>query len=124
MCKNTSGSEPIEQRPRFVVKIRVLTPHAAASVAASLRVRVNRVDSGHESEDLFEERFVARNRQRPRVIGESVLLLGVAEQPPENGVIQVSGADDEPPGTAPHADRHVSRRHVRRKSVRCGLPPP
>lgn len=79
----SSGTETVKQRPRFAgEQIGALIP--GADVAASLEIRVS---TRHESEDLFEQRFVARNRQRPRVIGEAVLLLGLAEQPLKNRVV-------------------------------------
>lgn len=93
--------------------------------------RLAGVPPGHHSQHLLEHRLLAGNRQRP-LVGEAVLLLRLLEERLEDRVVQVRRPHDEPPAPAPHADRHVARRHVRRNpnspirrgGARSLLPPP
>ena len=73
--------------------------------------------ASHDSEDLFEERLVAWNRQGA-LVGKPVLFFGLYEEALEDGVVQVRRAHDEPLAAGPHADRHVSGGNVGRRR-RC-----
>ncbi|RRT71353.1 hypothetical protein B296_00021300 [Ensete ventricosum] len=66
-----------------------------------------------EAEDVLEEGLVAGEGEGAGVGREAVLLLGMAEQLPEDRVVEVRRPHHEPPGAAPHAHRHVPRRDVR-----------
>lgn len=67
-----------------------------------------RLRPGEHPQNLFEERLVAWDGQRSRLVGEAVLLLGLHQQLLEDGVVQVRCAHDEPSAVAADADGDVS----------------
>eukprot|EP00268_Persea_americana_P051792 TRINITY_DN5745_c0_g1_i1.p1 TRINITY_DN5745_c0_g1~~TRINITY_DN5745_c0_g1_i1.p1 ORF type:complete len:188 (-),score=5.64 TRINITY_DN5745_c0_g1_i1:9-572(-) len=89
------------------------------SVTITVTATAPQVFSGHESEDLFEHRLVARDREWARV-AEPELLLGLREKLLEERVVQIRGADHESPRIGAHADRYVARGHVGRNPSRWG----
>lgn len=72
----------------------------------------------HNSEDLLEERLVARDRQRA-LVREPVLLLGLHEELLEDGVVQVRRAHDESLATGAHTNRHVTGGNIGRSAGGC-----
>lgn len=120
-----SGAEAVQQRQGLAgEQIGGLVPDAGAAASLEIGIAAER----DESEDLLEQRLVARDRERSGVIGEAVLLLRQAEEAPEDRVVEERRAHHESPAAAPDGDRHVPRRHVRRQAVAGGgrrrlLPP-
>lgn len=65
------------------------------------------IGAGDGPENVLEYGLVAGDGERA-VVGESVLFLGLQEKLLEDRMVQVSGADDESPGTAADADGDVA----------------
>ncbi|KAJ4821811.1 hypothetical protein Tsubulata_034228 [Turnera subulata] len=101
-----------------------LTPEAHVAVSLEIleihepgRVFPGLVGSGNVADHFLEHGLLAGDRQWA-LVGEPVLLLGLYEELLEDGVVQVRRADHKPRAAVPHADRHVSRRDIRRRPAR------
>lgn len=107
---------PLRAAPLQFLHIPLRRTH---DIPDTVTVTAPRVLSGHESEDLFEHRLVARDREWARV-AEPELLLGLHEKLLEERVVQIRGADHESPRIGAHADRYVARGHVCRNPALRG----
>lgn len=73
----------------------------------------SRLGAGHNTEEVLEERLVARDRQGA-LVAEPVLFFRLQQKLLEDRVVQVRCAHHEPRSARAHTHRHVSRRDIQR----------
>lgn len=111
----------MKQGPWFSYKLKTITSSTTTATTSDIHVATalwifqrgesGWFGSGHDPKKLFEKGLVAGDSEWSMVT-EPVLLLRLHQKLLEDRVVQVTGADHEPPLVGSHANRHVSSGYI------------